>query len=944
MSSTNTFAPGNVVVVRDEDWLITSVDESSDGPVLNAQGLSDLVRGQDAVFYPSLDRIKLNDPRDTQVRADDSPKYRRSRLWVESTLRKTAVPLSDDSLTVSPRMLARQLGYQHKAVAKALDPATLRPRILLADAVGLGKTLEIGMILSELIRRGRGERILVVTPRHVLEQMQHEMWSRFAIPFVRLDSQGVARVKQKLPANRNPFSYFRRVIISIDTLKQERFVHDLRRHHWDAVVIDESHNVTNTATLNNRLASILAPQADALILASATPHNGSRESFAELVRLLDPTAVKADGDLDAKRVEQLTIRRHRHSAEVAEEVGADWAERLEPDNRLIDASPQEDAVVDELVDTWLRPTGSSPYSGANGSLFPWTLAKAFLSSPAALRDTLHNRIERLDHTPAAHREAEALRRLAVLNDATMATSSKYQALVAYLRDEVGVGKTSPMRAVVFSERVATLHWLQAKLQKDLGLKPDQVEVLHGGLADDQQQAIVESFKQTSSPIRVLVTGDVASEGVNLHKQCHHLIHYDIPWSLIRIEQRNGRIDRYGQKQPPQITTLLLNTANERFSGDIRVLTALVAREHEAHRALGDAASLMGRYSVTAEEEAIRQVLAGSKSFDDVVASPEDIDTSVDDWLAQYLDDDVDDQPEPAVVGDHLLYAKAVDFLRDALHEYYPSPEDRPLPRDLGGVDWREHQAEHIVEFVPPADLRQRFEVLPQSYLADRNVLERLQLVTEPNAASTILDAALTDTSASSWPEAHYLGPLHPVLDWAADRALARLARGEIFAVRGNVDVPTVLLNGTLINRRGQVVASSWLSAQFHGATPFVEVHATAGEMLTDAGVIGERSNPGPVQLPDMDLVRPAVERAEDTLRFQFQAAADAAKARVDEWVARAEEWQSEAEALIQRDQVRRRRALVDAQERLSRDMTPDRQLVRPLLVVLPADTPEATHG
>ena len=94
----------------------------------------------------------------------------------------------------------------------------------------------------------------------------------------------------------------------------------------------------------------------------------------------------------------------------------------------------------------------------------------------------------------------------------------------------------------------------------------------------------------------------------------------------------------------------------------------------------------------------------------------------------------------------------------------------------------------------------------------------------------------------------------------------------------------------------------------------------------------------------MDLVRPAVERAEDTLRFQFQAAADAAKARVDEWVARTEEWQSEAEALIQRDQVRRRRALVDAQERLSRDMTPDRQLVRPLLVVLPADTPEATHG
>ena len=83
-------------------------------------------------------------------------------------------------MIVSDGMLADSLPYQHSAVRKALDPDNLRPRILLADAVGLGKTLEIGMILSELVRRGRGERILIVCPRHVLEQMQHEMWSRFA--------------------------------------------------------------------------------------------------------------------------------------------------------------------------------------------------------------------------------------------------------------------------------------------------------------------------------------------------------------------------------------------------------------------------------------------------------------------------------------------------------------------------------------------------------------------------------------------------------------------------------------------------------------------------------------------------------------------------------------------------------------------------------------------
>src|SRR5699024_9553823 len=88
----------------------------------------------------------------------------------------------------------------------------------------------------------------------------------------------------------------------------------------------------------------------------------------------------------------------------------------------------------------------------------------------------------------------------------------------------------------------------------------------------------------SSPIRVLVTGDLASEGVNLHSQCHELVHFDIPWSLIRIEQRNGRIDRYGQTQRPQITTLVLQPDSERFSGDIRVLKKLIEKENEAHTA------------------------------------------------------------------------------------------------------------------------------------------------------------------------------------------------------------------------------------------------------------------------------------------------------------------------------------------------------------------------
>ena len=217
-----------------------AVEDTPDGPLYAVRGVSDFVKETTASFYSSLDEIAVLAPEDSTVVADTSPRYRRTRLWIESTLRKTPVPVDHAELTVSTQMLADDLPYQREAVEMALDPERIHPRLLIADAVGLGKTLEIGMILSELIRRGRGRRILFVCPRHVLEQMQHELWTRFTIPFVRLDSEGVQQVKQQLPASRNPFTFFEKVIISIDTLKQDRFVYDLRHHRWDAVVIDES--------------------------------------------------------------------------------------------------------------------------------------------------------------------------------------------------------------------------------------------------------------------------------------------------------------------------------------------------------------------------------------------------------------------------------------------------------------------------------------------------------------------------------------------------------------------------------------------------------------------------------------------------------------------------------------------------------------------------------
>lgn len=943
---------GSIVQVRDEEWLVSSVEQTDDGPLLTVRGLSDLVHGTTAKFYDNkdLDEITPLDPHDATPVADASPHYRDARLWLEATLRKTPIPLTEPTLAASQFALAKRLQYQYSAVQQALDPKNLQPRILLADAVGLGKTIEIGMILSELIRRGRGERILIVCPRHVLEQMQNEMWSRFAIPLVRLDSVGLQRVKQKIPANRNPFSWYKRVIISMDTLKQDRFTHDLHRHHWDAVVIDESHNVTGDTTQNNRLAHTLAPNTDALILASATPHNGDRKSFAELISLLEPTAVSPQGDLDPDDLKRLVKRRHRNDPEVSSIAGADWAERKPPQNYLVTATPAEDAVADELDRVWLHPTGASPYSGAASTLFPWILAKAFLSSPAALQKTIDERRRRIATNPTKdqQQEIEALDRLTALNAAAFTSSAKYDKLVEYLTT-IGIARRSPERAVVFAERVATLSWLRDRLGSDLKLAGDQITVLHGGLSDTEQQQIVESFKQSNSPIRVLVTGDVASEGVNLHQQCHELVHFDIPWSLIRIEQRNGRIDRYGQRHRPQITTLLLEPSSTAFRGDLRVLSRLLEREQEAHEALGDAASLMGHYSVSAEEEDIKQVLAGRRNFDDAVRNVEDL--SPEDSLAALLASlnapDDDQSPSAEFTVSSPLYPRPVDFLREALESYYLTPSAPPHDTGHGGgVSWRDHD-DGIVEFIPPADLRQRLEVLPQSYLHDRHVLERFTLATDEKIAQDQLVRALTDDSDSSWPEAHYLSPLHPVLDWAADRALSKLPRNAVYVIRGTVDNPTVLVVGTVTDRRGLMVAASWMSIAFPDpANPdfsLVTQHGSSAEMLAEVGINADMSNPGRVAQPESlkPLVEHAVSTAEAPLESLFQAARHHTQKRIKEWNHKTLAWQKDSQALITNHALHVQRTSIEEEERLIATIEPQQKLARPLLVIMPQDFPIA---
>ncbi len=879
-------AAGAQVVVRDEEWLVTSVQHTpADGLMVRCTGRSPFVRDLEATFFTNLDVIEPLRPEETVLVPDDSPGFRRGRLYLESVIRKTPLAATETALAVSQHQLLDDMEYQRRAAHKALSG--LRPRLLIADAVGLGKTLEVGMILSELIRRGRGERILVVTPRHILEQFQHELWTRFAIPLVRLDSEGIQRVRRSIPGNRNPFTYHRRVIISIDTLKNAgRYRHHLEGIRWDAVVIDECHNLVNRGTLNNQLARVLAPRTDALLLTSATPHNGDPKAFAELIRLLDPTAVVDPKKLDADDIAHLYVRRHKNHEEVAPELGSRWAERLPPKAVPVPPSPAEEALYAELADVWVYPvSGSAPVSGEGRSLFPWTLLKAALSSHRALAQTIENRRKTLASKadPVAglsarqRAEDEALEslaeRCAAIGDDG---ASKLHRLVAELR-EIGVGPGSPTRVVVFSERIATLDWLAATLPGRLGLDRDrEVRVLHGGLTDVRQMEVIEEFSLAGSDVRLLLTGDMASEGVNLHRQCHHLIHFDLPWSLITIEQRNGRIDRYGQEHPPDVRALLATPRHPRLTGDLVVLKRLLEREDHAHRALGDAGSLFGLHAADLEEKRIAELMQRGVDPDEIV--PESPKPGSFDLLVLLAGGtgtgDVPTVEPPTLFGDQAAFVD--DALRFAFDDPVTELGLRSDPADPT-----------LVSLEPPDDLVRRLRALPQSYLAEQKVAERLRLTADPEVAASELARARSDT-ASSWPTVGYLSPLHPFLDWLVDKVLVSVGRNEALVLRADVERPVFCVQGSYANGRGRPQVVEWLAVSPGAARPVADLF----DALDEAGVGPSMTNPG----TDVDvaavqaLVPAAVELARGALRERREEHDRVVEERLAEPRRRLQEW------------------------------------------------------
>jgi hypothetical protein len=920
------FAPGARVRVRDEEWVVRLARPTvANDFEVQVTGLSELVRGKQATFVTGLDTVEELNPEETRLVHDQSAGYRRARLYLESLLRKT--PPTEPLLYIGHRAAMEPAPYQLVPAAKAL--AQPRPRLLIADAVGLGKTLEVGILLSELIRRGRGRRILVVTLRSMLEQFQQELWARFTIPLVRLDSNGLARVQRKIPANMNPFYYFDRVIISIDTLKRdEKYRRYLEQCHWDVTVIDECQHVAQRGATGPqrsqraRLAHLLARTCDAMVMTSATPHDGKPESFASLIQLLDPAAIADIEDYRQDEIRDLYVRRFKK--DVASQTRDAFAER-KLRRYAIAAGAEENAIFDYLVDATFQTIDSR--GGKQGVLFRTLLVKSLLSSPEALLETINQRLSNLEKSTksdAVEHDGLLLAELRGLAERAVAHgTTKLAKLVSLLR-EAGIGPKSDARVVIFSERLKTLDCLAKVLRAELKLPETAVDVFHGSLDDEKQQQLVRDFGVEKSPLRILLSSDAGSEGINLHYHCHRLVHFDVPWSLITLEQRNGRIDRFGQKHTPEIYYLLTEPAHERMRGDLRIVEILTEKEEQAHKNLGDVRWLMKLEDATQEEHRIAQAVSQHEQAEDVLPDLDNIDLSS--LLAPPvgIEGTAGFEASVQVAEAPSLYPSDYVYLRDAWSELEQSNADTRAAQPT----WHD-DIESVV--LPVTDeLAHRFAYLPPEL---RDCGDALQLTTDRKQVQKALEQARSD--ASRWPAWQLLWPLHPVLEWLDDRVIAHFAMHEapvLRVVQGLAAKETAfVMQGVLSNQDSQPVIVAWLAVRFAG-NKLQEIESFA-EFAKRTGLAKRLTNDGSaIDISRIETLRaPAVAAAREHMAQLRKQRADALLPRLVEQRNAIEAFRDRRHAQLQRKEqsvtASGRKLRSDEAQRLERARTAVETLV-----------------
>ncbi len=607
---------GQLVVVRKRPFVVTEISAPAAGISKDAVRLHHLVKlssVEDDGLGEQLEVIWELEPGTTvyekpslpSPEAFDSPKHLQAFL---DAVRWGAVSQADDKSLQSPFRSGIEIDdYQLDPVVRALQMP--RVNLLIADDVGLGKTIEAGLVVQEMILRHRVRSVLIVCPSSLQVQWHDEMRDKFGLEFRIVDSESISQLRRKRGIHVNPWTHFPRLITSVDFLKRERQLRTFREtlpsgdqptypRAYDLLIIDEAHNVAPSgrgkyATDSMRTQAIrsLAPHFEHKLFLSATPHNGYRESFAALLELLDSQRFARAVTPDRNQLDAVMVRRMKDELKLRWDGSRRFAERVVRPLEVLYTNEERQAHHDLQTYSALRLKNAASEGERTAAEFVLKLLKKRLfSSPAAFGITLAKHIDTVggrkaaaavnrdiedfsdDYADDEEYEAEtdevvgsvsqALSPLSVeersllkqLSEfaarASQRADCKAQALINWLKTTLRPGgKWNDERVIIFTEYRATQKWLYDLLARESFAEEGRLEMIFGGMPNDQREPIKAAFQASpsESKVRILLATDAASEGVNLQNHCSKLIHFEIPWNPNRMEQRNGRVDRHGQK-------------------------------------------------------------------------------------------------------------------------------------------------------------------------------------------------------------------------------------------------------------------------------------------------------------------------------------------------------------------------------------------------------------
>jgi superfamily II DNA or RNA helicase len=519
-------------------------------------------------------------------------------------------------------------------LALRLDPV----RLLIADDVGVGKTIEAAMIARELLDRGIVRRLCVLCPAHLCDQWERELRQKFAIEAAVIGPSSVARLERDLPRqNLSIYEYYPHLIASIDFIKTDRHRDPFLRAAPDLIIVDEAHGAARPPgdrykgqhQRHQLLRAIAEDQTRHLLLVTATPHSGIEASFRSLLGLLDPSFAEATGAIGVERKRLVPHIIQRRREDVEHWLGADTPFPVrDPKESRYELARDYLALYHDVLD-YCRETveAGTGLRAAQQRVRYWgaiALLRCLLSSPGAAQAVLGARAQRLaeegeaegpstDEVDSAYRpqvadpldeeEAGDYTPTAPLEDAGALWSDAEQRRLARFRQRArsleGPGSDRKLQAlvdtlvrliedgfrpIVFCRFIPTANYLEDWLPRLLRPSCPDVEVRaissETGGDEIRQERIEELCAHTP---RVLVATDCLSEGINLQEHFDAVVHYDLPWNPNRLEQREGRVDRFGQPRDEVKAVLLYGVNNE---VDLVVLDVLIRKARAIRDALG----------------------------------------------------------------------------------------------------------------------------------------------------------------------------------------------------------------------------------------------------------------------------------------------------------------------------------------------------------------------